>query len=212
MDGLRGVNGGKEGFGNEGSWAAFHQAYDSALRAWRRGPDVSRAVNWLFVASRDEASEDEREMERENREAGLKLGMAAKSEVEIAPLVWQAASDGVLVTAPGFRAAKRDLATSGEGGSTGGSSGASGSAPSGGAGGAAGGGATGGAGAGSGSNAPAPGEVGPPSPTDPSTWADPATGAPEVVYPDGGLPPSSGEGEKPNPGRGGSTFEWEYLL
>lgn len=97
-------NGG-ENFRNEGAWTAFHQAYDSAMRAWRRGPDVSRAVNWLFVASRDNTSEDERDIERQNREIGLKLGSAAKSEVEIAPLVWQAAQDGALITTPRLREA-----------------------------------------------------------------------------------------------------------
>ena len=87
--------------GNEGSWKAFHQAYDSAMRTWRRGPDVSRAVNWLYVVSREGASDEERAIERENRETGLKLGSAAKSEVEIAPLVWQAASEGRLRTSFG---------------------------------------------------------------------------------------------------------------
>ena len=74
----------------EGTWKAFHQAYDSAMRTYRRGPEVSRAVNWLYVVSREEARPEEREEERRNRELGLKLGERAKSEVEIAPLVWTA--------------------------------------------------------------------------------------------------------------------------
>lgn len=90
-----------EGFGGtRGTWTAFHQAYDSAVRAHRRGGDVSRAVNWLYVMSRDSASEDDREMERHNREIGLRLGSDAKSEVDIAPSIWQAVQSGELATTP----------------------------------------------------------------------------------------------------------------
>lgn len=194
MQQTRGRDG--EVFGSEGSWNAFHQAYDSALRAWRRGPDVSRAVNWLFVASRDGASEEEREMERENREAGLKLGVAAKSEVEIAPLVWRAAREGALLTGPGQRAAVREFG----GASTGG---------------AAAGGPQSGTGAPGGSNAPAEGEVGPPAPTDPSTWSDPASEDPRVVYPEGHEPPPPEEGDSfPTfpPAPPSPNFNWDYLI
>ena len=94
----------EEGFGGgKGGWTAFHQAYDSAVRAHRRGSDVSRAVNWLYVMSRDAATPEEREMERHNRELGLRLGADAKSEVDIAPGIWGAVQRGDLVTRPSGR-------------------------------------------------------------------------------------------------------------
>lgn len=71
-------------------WKGFHQAYDSALRTYRRGPDVSRAVNWLYVSSREGASAEELESERRYRELGLNAAAGAESEVELAPRVWRA--------------------------------------------------------------------------------------------------------------------------
>ena len=91
---------GKGTIPDEGKWIAFHQAYDSAVRAYRRGDDVSRAVNWLYVASRKDTSPEEKEMERMNRELGLSVGKSAGSEIEIAPRLWRAAEDGNLVTSP----------------------------------------------------------------------------------------------------------------
>lgn len=98
----------------EGKWLAFHQAFDSAIRAYRRGDDVSRAVNWLYVVSRKEAAPEEREMERLNREFGLGVGKSVASEIEIAPKLWKAVQAGELVSSPGetalpARAMRRDV-------------------------------------------------------------------------------------------------------
>lgn len=81
-------------------WLAFHYAYDSAMRAYRRGTDVSRAVNWLYVMSREKVTPEEREMERENREYGLKIGAEAKDETEIGRKVWAAIESGELCIEP----------------------------------------------------------------------------------------------------------------
>lgn len=67
-------------------WKAFYHAYDSAMRTFLRGPEVSRAVNWLYVASREGATDGQRETERENRDIGVRVGLSAKTVEEIAPL------------------------------------------------------------------------------------------------------------------------------
>lgn len=86
--------------GEEEKWLAFHQAYDSAMRAYRRGDDVSRAVNWLYVVSRKDVRPEEREMERINREYGLGVGKSVASEIEIAPRLWKAIQTGELAKSP----------------------------------------------------------------------------------------------------------------
>lgn len=82
-------------------WKAFHQAYDSALRAYRRGGDVARAVNWLYLANRPKEHGEDTEYERKNREYGIGVGEKAGSEEAIAPEIWSAAEKGE-IKVPGF--------------------------------------------------------------------------------------------------------------
>lgn len=200
-----------ESMRNEARWKAFHQAYDSAMRTWRRGPDVSRAVNWLYVVSREDASDRDREVERENRELGLKLGGEAQAEHEIAPLVWKAANEGRLRTLadePTLLAAQGGDAAGAVGGAAAGAIGGAVGGAVGGAAAGAGGGAAGGAAVGGGS-APSPA----PALSGDGGQKPPADDGTEVIFPEGAPvePAKPAEEQKPPP-RPESEFYWEYLL